>query len=234
MQAKGLNAGQGVNWFKGGWDLFKQDFGTWLIMMLIFVGISIMLNLLPLIGPMAMTVISPVLVAGFMFSASEADKGNATEIGDLFQGFRDKARMNQLLILGALALGAQFLLALLTFGLIGGSVMTSVSEPGGINPQVMMGAGTMSTVLLISLLAMLVSMGFIYAAPLVMLDEMAPAKAIKSSFYACLKNAIPLLVFGLVAIGLSIVAAIPFGLGFIILIPVSFLAIFYSYKSIFH
>lgn len=67
-----------------------------------------------------------------------------------------------------------------------------------------------------------------------MLDNMAPVESIKTSFSACLKNILPLLVFGIIYFLLAIVAAIPILLGFLILIPVSILAMYCSYKSIFH
>lgn len=44
MQVNSVGAGQGAGWFKCGWDLFKQDFGTWLIMFLLFIALSIVLS----------------------------------------------------------------------------------------------------------------------------------------------------------------------------------------------
>ena len=234
MQAKSVNAGQGASWFSCGWNLFKQDFGTWFIMFLIFIGIVIVLNFIPLIGPMALSVITPALMAGFMYSASQMDQGNSVEIAYLFQGFKDKQRMNKLLVLGGLSLLASIALMLIMFSLVGGSAMMNASETGTIDPQAMMSTGMGISMLLILLAALFVTMGFIYAAPLVMLDNMTPVDSIKTSFSACLKNILPLLVFGIVYFLLAIVAAIPIFLGFLILIPVSILAMYCSYKSIFH
>ena len=234
MQAKSVNAGQGASWFNCGWNLFKQDFGTWFIMFLIFIGIFIVLNFIPLIGPLALSVITPALMAGFMYSASQMDQGNSVEIGNLFQGFKDKQRMNKLLVLGGLSLLASIVLMLIMFSLLGGSAMMNASETGTIDPQAMMSTGMSISMLLILLAALFISMGFLYAAPLVMLDNMAPVDSIKTSFSACLKNILPLLVFGIIYFLLAIVAAIPILLGFLILIPVSILAMYCSYKSIFH
>ncbi len=234
MEAKNVSAARGAEWFTCGWNLFKQDFGTWFIMFLIFVGIAIVLIFIPFIGTLALSVITPALIAGFMFSASQMDQGNEIEIAHLFHGFKDKSRMNNLLTLGGLYLVAQILLAIILFALVGSNAMVSTGETGDIDPQTMMTGSMMISMLLVLLVALIIAMAFIYATPLVMLDNMKPVASVKASFSACLQNILPLLVFGIVYILLAIIAAIPLFLGFLILLPVSILAMYCSYKSIFH
>ncbi len=234
MEAKNVSAARGAEWFTCGWNLFKQDFGTWFIMFLLFVGIAIVLSFIPFIGTLALSVITPALIAGFMFSASQIDQGNDIEIAHLFQGFKDKSRMNNLLTLGGLYLVAQILLAIILFALVGSNAMMSTGETGDIDPQTMMTGSMMISMLLVLLVALIIAMAFIYATPLVMLDNMKPVAAVKASFSACLQNILPLLVFGIVYLLLAIIAAIPIFLGFLILLPVSILAMYCSYKSIFH
>ena len=234
MQSKSVSAGQGVEWFKCGWNLFKQDFGTWFIMLLIFIGIAIVLNLIPFIGGLAFAVISPVLVGGILYAASQMDQGQKIEIGHLTQGFKDKERMNKLLMLGVLTLVAQIILVFLAVIMLGGNAMMTAGESAEFDPATMMTTGMSISMLLIMLVAMLIAMGFVYATPLVMLDGLSPVESIKTSFSACVQNILPLLVFGIIYILIAIIAMIPFGLGMLILIPVTFLAMYCSYKSIFH
>jgi len=234
MQAKSVNAGQGASWFSCGWNLFKQDFGTWFIMFLILIGLSIVLSFIPFIGSLALMIISPALIGGFMYAASELDKGNNIEIGYLFQGFRDKDRMNKLLVLGGIYLLVQVILMAVMLSLVGGSSMMSAAETGNVDPAAMMTSGMGFSMLLIILVGVAVMLGFVYATPLVMLDNMAPIESIKASYSAAFKNILPLLVFGIIYLLLAVIAAIPIGLGFLILIPVSILALYCSYKSIFH
>ena len=233
MQVNSVGAGQGAGWFKCGWDLFKQDFGTWLIMFLLFIALSIVLSFIPFIGSAALMIISPALLGGFMYAAAEMDKGNSINIGHLFEGFREKDRMYKLLKLGAIYLLAQFLIMAVMVSLVGGNAMTSAGETGEFDPQTMMTSGMAFSMLLVFLIGAIIMFGFIYATPLVMLDNRPPFEAIKASYSAGFKNMLPLLVFGLVYILLAIVAAIPVGLGFLLLIPVSMLALYCSYKSIF-
>ena len=234
MQAKSVNAGQGATWFKCGWELFKQDYGTWLIIFLVFIGLSIVLSFIPVIGSVVLMIISPALLAGFMYAASEMDRDNSINVGYLFQGLKDKQHRNKLLTLGAMYLVAQILIMAIMVTLVGGGAAMVEGVPGQLDPEAMMTSGTAVSMLLVFLIGAIIMLGFVYATPLVMLDNMSPFESIKASYSAGFKNVLSLLVFGVIYLLLAIVAFIPFGLGFLILIPVSILALYCSYKSIFH
>ena len=234
MQAKSVNPGQGATWFKCGWELFKQDYGTWLIIFLVFIGLSIVLSFIPVIGSVVLMIISPALLAGFMYAASEMDRDNSINVGYLFQGLKDKQYRNKLLTLGAMYLVAQILIMAIMVTLVGGGAAMVEGVPGQLDPEAMMTSGTAVSMLLVFLIGAIIMLGFIYATPLVMLDNMSPVESIKASYSAGFKNILSLLVFAVIYLLLAIVAAIPFGLGFLILIPVSILALYCSYKSIFH
>ena len=82
-------------------------------------------------------------------------------------------------------------------------------------------------------LGSLVAMAFWFAPALVVFRNLAPVDAAKASFAANLKNLLAFLVFGAVYLVAAIVASIPFGLGWIVLIPVSLLAVYVSSKDVF-
>jgi uncharacterized membrane protein len=63
---------------------------------------------------------------------------------------------------------------------------------------------------------------------------MSPGTALKASFFACLRNWLPFLIYSLVLLFLGMVAAIPFGLGFLVLIPVLAGSVYTAYRDIFH
>jgi uncharacterized membrane protein len=58
-------------------------------------------------------------------------------------------------------------------------------------------------------------------------------QAFKLSFLGCLKNILPFLVFGLIALVLFFVSAIPFLLGWIVVMPVLTIAVYTAYRDIF-
>jgi len=55
----------------------------------------------------------------------------------------------------------------------------------------------------------------------------------KASFEACLANLGPLLVYGLVYIGLAIIASIPLGLGWLVLGPMMAGSCYASWRRVF-
>ena len=76
-----------------------------------------------------------------------------------------------------------------------------------------LGIGALLAVLLGLLLGMPLMMAFWFAPALVVLRNDEPLAAMKASFDACLRNMLPMLVYGLLGLVFAIVASIPFGLG---------------------
>jgi uncharacterized membrane protein len=72
-----------------------------------------------------------------------------------------------------------------------------------------------------------------FAPALVVLRGMAPIEAIKESFLGCLKNVLPFLVYSIVLMVLGIVAAIPLGLGWLVLGPTLIASVYVSYRDIY-
>jgi uncharacterized membrane protein len=62
---------------------------------------------------------------------------------------------------------------------------------------------------------------------------MKPVDAMKASFAGCLKNIVPFLLYGVVMLVLCFVAAIPLGLGFLVLGPVAVASMYKGYRDIF-
>jgi len=78
-----------------------------------------------------------------------------------------------------------------------------------------------------------VAMVIWFATALVVFRNVAPVEALKASFAASLKNAVPFLAYGVLYLVAAIVASIPFGLGWILLVPVLMLTMYVSYKDVF-
>ncbi|MGA0023832.1 MAG: BPSS1780 family membrane protein, partial [Burkholderiales bacterium] len=72
-----------------------------------------------------------------------------------------------------------------------------------------------------------------FAPLLIVFRNIAPIEAMKLSLLACWQNMMPFLVYGVIALVLSIAAFLPLMLGFIVLIPVLVCSIYISYKDVF-
>lgn len=239
MTAIRAEAGRGWGWIVEGWRLFAKAPGVWVVIMLIYIAISIVLSLIPFVGGLAYTLLTPVLVGGMVYGAATLARGASLEVGSLFQGFRDQERMGPLVLLGLISLVSYVLMALVVMLFVGGGFLmgAAIDSSGAVvPPEAMSGlfAGAGLVVLLVILgIAFLVGMALFYGIPLVMLGQQNAWPAAQASVMACWINILPLLVFGLVYILLGIVAIIPFGLGFLILGPVTVGAVYASYREVF-
>ncbi len=232
MQAKTVKAGQGVEWLICGWGLFKHEPGPLILMTLIFFVIGLVAGFIPFIGSLAVAFLVPALTGGLMYVARELDGGRKIEVGDLFRAFKVEKKIYDFLVIGAISIGLSMLAIIIAivFGI--GSVFMTVATGGDPGPGLLLSL-LMFILLFVPVMFVVIMLQF-YGIPLVMLDNAKPLDAMKSSFFACLKNYISLTVLSLVVLIPFILAMIPFGLGMIILGPILYMTQYSSFRNIYH
>ena len=75
MTAIRVEAGRGWGWIVEGWQLFAKAPGVWIVILLIYLGISVVLSLIPFVGGMAYMLLSPVLAGGMLYGAAALARG---------------------------------------------------------------------------------------------------------------------------------------------------------------
>lgn len=228
-----VDAGRGVSWWTEAWALFAKQIGVWILLSLAMMAIYIVLTLIPFIGSLAGSLLVPVFIGSWMLAARKVEGGGTLEVGDLFSGFRDK--LTPLLVLGALLLAAMLVIGVIVgalgIGAMGGMMAGGAMQSAG---AMMAAAGTGMFALLIALvLGSALTLAVWFAPALVVFRDMQPVDALKASVSASLKNIGPFLIYGLLYIVAAIVASIPFGLGWIVLLPIMLLTVYASYKDIY-
>lgn len=233
-EGRGVPAGNGWRWIADGWaftGLQRLTFiGVFLLLMLILIALS----LIPFLGSIASALLMPVFMGGLWLGCDALRRGERLEVGHLFAGFQRHA--SKLLGLGGLSLVAlivMMLIVMLIFGSTIGLMFLGGAEPGPeeINQMV---ASMMLAVLVLLALSIPWYMALWFAAPLIVLGGSDVVPALKTSFFACLKNIVPFLVWGIAMFILSILASIPLLLGWLLLGPVMLASIYMSYRDIFH
>ena len=234
-----VSASHGMEWWSAGWTLFRDSPWIWLMITLLFIAIMFGLSLIPFLRQIASTLLYPVLGAGILVGARTLDRGGELKVEHLFACFNDKAA--PLIIVALLYFAGWFLIwavaIALLVGVIGwGTLAAMVSgDPAeaGIAFLSAFGFGSLIIVLLAALLGVPLIMAYWFAPALVLFRGDEPIKAMKTSFAACMRNVPPYLVYGLVGMVLAVIASIPFGLGWLVLVPVYAATIYTSYKDIF-
>jgi hypothetical protein len=233
MESRVVEAVRGWRWIVEGFALFRRTPLIWVVLTIVLFAIAFGLGKIPLIGQFVFYLLSPVFLAGLMIGCRDLERGEELEIGHLVAGFRHNT--SQLITLGGVYLVGQVLI----FGvllLIGGAALMEAFNAGPkADPQVIMNSlGPITFALLVAFSLSVPLMMAIWFAPLlVVFDSVPPVAALKASFLACLKNMLPFLVYGAALVLLAFIAAIPFGLGFLVLFPTIFGSLYASYKDVF-
>jgi uncharacterized membrane protein len=223
-----VDAGRGLAWLSQGWAYFRQAPVPWIGITLIAIVTFLVLAFVPVLGQLATPLLSILFGGGIMLGCRALDRGEELTIGHLFAGFQ--THLSPLLVIGALYLGAMFVLVLV-LSLVGGGALFSAVW-GGADPGA--AAGGMVVALLVFLLLLVpLAMATWFAPALATLHNVPPVEAMKSSFTGCLRNLLAFLVYGVLLFILSILASIPFGLGWLIVLPMIAASIYSGYKDIF-
>lgn len=229
-----VDVGRGLVWWTDAWALFTKAAGMWIVLGILLFVLLAVISVVPVLGSLVSTLLLPVFIASWVLAARKVQAGAALEVGDLFLAFKGD-KLTPLIIVGALLMAALVVLVLVAgmlgagavFGMMAGGHMRSA---GGV--MAAFGAGMLA--LLVALgMGVLIGMATWFAPSLVVFRNLAPVDALRTSFAASLKNMLPFLVFGLIYIAASIVASIPFGLGWIVLLPVTMLTVHTSYEDVF-
>ena len=221
-------AGNGWTWIAESWDLFKQQPGTWILVIIIMLAVSIVLSLIPFVN-VVVGLLGPVFLGGLMLGCRAIDEGSGLEVGHLFAGFRENA--GKLVLVGLFTIVAWLLVALIVVLIVGGSVFalrTAGADHGA-------GMAGMALAVLIGLaLGIPIYMAAWFAPALIVLNGMGVIDSLKVSFFGCLKNILPFLIYGIVLFVLAIVASIPILLGWLVLVPMLIASVYTAYRDIFY
>ncbi|HQZ45042.1 MAG TPA: BPSS1780 family membrane protein [Usitatibacteraceae bacterium] len=234
MPARVVRAGAGVDWISDGWALFRKAPLMWIIFLVLFFLVHVGLGMVPWIGTLIGTIISPILMGGMALGCRSLETGGDLELEHLLAGFRRNTgplvAVGLLYLVGELVLLSVFAMfagmGLLTAVLSGDEAAILSSLSSGLLFLALGGLVTLA--LAIPLVA-----AYWFAPVLAMLHDVPAIPAMKESLFACLRNWLPMLVYGLVMLLLLVVAVIPLGLGLLVWAPLMFATIYTSYRSVF-
>ncbi|EGV18126.1 BPSS1780 family membrane protein [Thiocapsa marina] len=231
-------AGHGWLWITEAWQLFKSQPWAWIGAVVLFYVILILVSIVPLVGSLAVTILTPMLSAGLVIGAHRQYREGRFAISHLFAGVSESP--GPLALVGVvyllLALGIVIVAGVLfaaVFASMGSVMDLSTMDPNDIgilfaNPMILL------PVLVAMLLGIPLAMAMFFAPSLVALDQVPVLKAFKLSFSGCLKNILPFLIYGLIAMVLVILGSLPVMLGLLVVAPVLTIAIYTAYRDIFY
>lgn len=251
MRAQTLPAVAGWRWLVEGYATYRRNPASLLLIVVFYWITLILVNLVPILGPLAASVMMPALSVGVMNACRELEGGNLPPPGTLFSGFRDQLRT--LLFLGALYLaltiGILALSALIDDGMLMRFLLSGKAPP----ESALKGAGAFMAPFLATCLLIPLFMAYWFAPMLAAWHRLTAPKALFFSLVACWVNwraflvygaallllagilpSIVLLIGAMIAPGavgiLSSIVSVPL---LLVLMPVVFASFYASYRSIF-
>jgi hypothetical protein len=230
MGGRAVSAGQGWTWIAEGFGLFKKAPGMWIALVIILFVILIVLAFIPLLGAVATFLLMPLFLAGLMLGCQALQGGGGLEVGHLFAGFKEHT--GNLIVLGALAIGGWIIVMLPVIAIVGAGTIFGMLRGDAAGAAAMGGSFVLAWLVAMAL-SIPIYMALWFAPALVVLRGLAPVAAVKESFVGCLKNIVPFLIYSIVLLVLGIVAAIPLGLGWLVLGPVVIASIYVSFRDIY-
>lgn len=234
LQARQVGARRGLDWIVEGFALFRRNPLIWIVLFSAYLLIGMVLSMIPVLGPIVLNLLAPVFVAGFMVGCRVLDSGGELEISHLFAGFKHHAA--QLVTIGGVYLAGIIVIVGIMFAGTDQAALQAMLSGKQMSPQetqAMLGEGFVLTSLMGLLLLVPLIMAYWFAPVLSAFHGVPGFTAMRLSIGACLQNIAPFLVYGLISMALLVIAAIPFGLGLLIMIPTMIASLYVSYKDVF-
>ena len=219
--------GNGISWISNGYsNHFKGNAGAWIGAVLVLLVISS----IPLLN-FVTQLLMPVFIGGLMLGARAQDEGESFRFDSLFQGF--KQNTGQLILLSVIFIVAIIVMMVGFTVVMGGSMalMGGMSADGSTPPD--------PTAILLPMLVMLLfffplMMAYWFAPALIAINNLSALTAMKLSFFGCLKNILPFLVYSIVLMVLMVVAMLPLLLGLLVMMPVMYASMYTAYRDIYY
>jgi uncharacterized membrane protein len=220
-----------IGWWTDAWQLLMKQPAAWIGMGVLLLVILLVLSFIPVLGSIASLLVLPVFMGGWALASRKAATGERIEVADLFSCFR--THLTPLLVVGAVLLAGGLVIGVVAGALGLGAMMSGVGMHSGGAGALTVAGGGMFALLVALILSAVLAIAIWFAPALIVLDNVAPLDAMKSSLAACLKNTVTFVVYGVLYMVAAFVASLPLMLGWILLGPIVMLTIYVSYRDIF-
>lgn len=214
-----VEAGRGAAWWGEGWRILTSNFWTWIGIMIVYILIVLLISLIPFVGSFGHWLLTPVFMGGLMLGCAAIDRDEPLRVAHLFEGFQG-AHFVPLMIIGAVNIAITLgLTALVVVGVMGGISLVGMMQGGALGDPLgalggmasaFTGTGILFTLIALVIVAIFAMLNW-FAPALVALQGATAVQAMKLSFFSCLRNWVPFLVYGLIGIAIGIAAMLLIG-----------------------
>ncbi len=188
-------ARRGIDWLREAYAMFSRARLSWLVLIALYYMAMITVNIVPLIGQLALPLLKPVFTVGLLAAAWTQERGGRPLPSHLWSGFRANLR-------ALIPLGITFVLgitaAIAATWVVDGGLLLDLLAGNEKPTETLLRSGKLQVSLLVAALAALPTILALWFAPaLVVFQDAGPIAALGASLRAALANWRPLALFGL-------------------------------------
>ncbi|MBM3373226.1 MAG: hypothetical protein FJY44_05065 [Betaproteobacteria bacterium] len=232
MEPRAVAMSNGWRWIVDGFRLFRRQPLIWILLLGALMLIGLVSTLLQPVGPLAISLLTPVFIAGLMNACLITDRGGEPDIGHLFSAFRGHAA--PLVTIGGVYLVGNIVAVGVVLMGAGNEALQVVLSRTRNEAAMAQALRDLSSGLLTGTLVFMPVLMAVWFAPLlVVFRGMTPVAAMKSSLQACWRNLLPFTLYGAAIVVLWIIASIPLMLGLVVLLPVMACSVYTAYKDLY-
>ena len=229
-EPRALPVGAGIRWLSESWGMVKANLMVWVLIALALFAFQFVLGLVPGVGDIISSILSPVLTGGLLLGIRQVEAGEKMRFDYLFEGFKQK--FVPLASLGGVTLAVLFVFFIILGGVFVGNNMNAI-ESGAIDPETVFSQMNMGLLGIGIVFLLFIMLFFYFATQLVALNDVPVLQALNMSFKGCLRNPLPLLVYWFSLVFLMMLGALALLLGLLVVVPWMFTSMYVSYKQVF-
>ena len=195
MRAQTLPAGAGWNWILGGFAIYRRNPILLSMLVLTYWFTILLLNILPVVGAVAASLLIPGLSVGLMQASRNLERGQPIGIQTLFGGLKQNTRT--LLALGALYLALTLAVLGISALADGGEMVSFMLSGKPAEGQEIEESNFFLPALIVMLLMTPVMMAYFFAPVLAAWHKLSVGRALFFSLVACWINWRAFLTYGI-------------------------------------
>ena len=188
-------AARGRLWLLRAFAMFRAYRITWVALLLAYYFLTALVQLVPLVGPLAWVLLKPVFSVGFLAAAWTQERGGAPQLAHLFRGFQSN-------LWALMPLGVVFVIgvaaAIFASSLVDeGKLVGLLTGSEKLTEETLRDGKVESAMLFSAACALPVILSLWFAPALVVFNDAGSFAALTTSLRACLVNWRPVLVYGM-------------------------------------
>jgi hypothetical protein len=222
LHPRAVPVGHAFAWYEEAMRLWKRSPAMWAALAVVTLGVELALEAVPSVGPLIGKIVTPLVAAGMVLAAFAADRGGSVRLAHAFAAFAAPAGAIGAIVVASAAtyLGQ----AAAAWWIAEVNVLVHSADYVRLSPAAIVG---------IYVVGVLVSLPFTFVPFHVLLERAGTRDAFSASFRAFSLNALPLLVYGALALLLIAFGVLTLFVGFVVALPLWVASSYAAWKDVF-